>query len=500
MTIIPLQLPPGIVRGANPDDAPGRWYDGNLVRWRDGVMEPVGGWERINPAPASTPVRKLHQWRDNKNLLHLVAGSDEKLRDQNEGAWSVITPADFVGFNSSDILAGYGTALYGRETFGTPRQGPTRLQPVHHAWSFANWGEDLLVVASSDGRLFQHPAATPGAVMTVVSGAPISNRGVLVTNERHAMLLQPGGEARSIGWCSRENLNDWDFASLTNTAGILPLHAESPLMSFTLVREGVLIWSETEAFLARYVGLPYIYGYDSLGSANLYAPNAFAEFDGKGAWMDQAGFMLYQGGSITTLPCPLADYVFHTIDPTWGPRNAHAYVNGVFNEIWWHYPARGSTECTDFVMWNYVENWWSMGKLSRSAGFASGAGPNPILGSPDGNIYTHETGWTYDGFDAAGNIYISSGTLNVADGEQAMHISQLIPSNGSNYDAADYTIYSRMTPAQAEAVNGPYAARPDGYVDIRAMGRDLRVRIAATRAGDWSIGRIRMKVATGGRR
>lgn len=52
MTFLPLQLPPGIVRDANPDDAPGRW--------REGVMDPVGGWARMtSTAFASTPEPSL---------------------------------------------------------------------------------------------------------------------------------------------------------------------------------------------------------------------------------------------------------------------------------------------------------------------------------------------------------------------------------------------------------------------------------------------------------
>ena len=77
-----------------------------------------------------------------------------------------------------------------------------------------------------------------------------------------------------------------------------------------------------------------------------------------------------------------------------------------------------------------------------------------------------------------------------------------MPSNGGNYELTSYTIYSRMTPNGAERIFGPYNSRSDGYVDCRAIGRDLRIRINARDGGDWSIGRLRMKVgsAMGGRR
>ena len=85
-------------------------------------------------------------------------------------------------------------------------------------------------------------------------------------------------------------------------------------------------------------------------------------------------------------------------------------------------------------------------------------------------------------------------------GEDHAHITQLIPSNGGNYSMTDYTIFTRLTSTGAERTFGPYSSRADGYVDTRAVGRDIRLKVAAAAAGDWSIGRLRMKVAAGGKR
>lgn len=46
MPNVPLKLPPGMSRPGTVYDARGRWYDGNLVRWYDGVLQPIGGWRR----------------------------------------------------------------------------------------------------------------------------------------------------------------------------------------------------------------------------------------------------------------------------------------------------------------------------------------------------------------------------------------------------------------------------------------------------------------------
>ena len=81
-----------------------------------------------------------------------------------------------------------------------------------------------------------------------------------------------------------------------------------------------------------------------------------------------------------------------------------------------------------------------------------------------------------------------------------MNITQLVPSNGGNYNLTKYTLFTRMTPYGSERQYGTYNTRSDGYVETRATGRDVRIRICANDAGDWSIGRLRMKISAGGRR
>lgn len=574
MTFMPVQIPPGIVRGASPDDAPGRWFDGSLIRWRDGIMEPVGGWSVITATPLGSMPRRIHQWRRNNNIVMTVVGCDDHLYSDNSGTYTNVAPSALVGLSSSSTL-GYGTTSYGTGAYGTARTGTSDLTPGREAWSFANWGEDLLAVCSTDGRLLYYTSGSPStqvktvgvysissisrtsnvttvttstahnltsgdavqiagvtdatynvssAVVTVTSttaftysntgtngsssggtvrdiSVPVGNRAVLVTPERHVMMIGVGGNTRQIGWSSREDYTDWNFTSTTNTAGSLELQAKTPLFSACIVREGTLVWSQDQIFLVRYVGLPFIYGYDTLSSTKLYAPNSYAEFDGKCVWMTNNGFSIYEGGTVRPLPCPLSDYIFSTIDTSYGPRRAHAVVNGNFSEIWFFYPSAGQTECDRFVMWNWKDDWWSMGALGRTAAYPAGVTGNPVMTGSDKKLYRHEDGWSYDTFDWQSNIYATTATLNMPDAEQNLTVTQLLPSNGGNYNRTNYTFYSKLAPSGPERTFGPYTGRSDGYVDCRVTGRDVRIKVAANSTGDWSIGRMRLKVGSaGGRR
>jgi hypothetical protein len=479
-----------------------------------------------------------------------------------------VAPADLVGITSYSG-GGFGSGLFGTGTFGTPRSGTTALSPRREIWSLSNWGEDMLAVCSTDGRLFYYDASavttdatvvgvysistisratnvstivtsvphnlTTGDVVAVAgvtdatynttsasvtvtnsttftyanTGAngsssggtardrsiPTNNRAVIVTPERHAMLLSD----RRVSWSSREDYLDFDFASTTNTAGFLDLQTETPLVNWVGVREGTLVWSGNRAFLLRYVGLPFVYGADELGSTRIFGPNAFAEFEGKAVWMDASGFTIYDGGAIRPLPCPLSDYIFSNIDPIYGPLRTHASVNGKFDEIWFYYPSVGATECNRLLIWNYTENWWSIGALGRTSAFRAGVTEYPIMTGLDNHLYQHENGWSYDTFDIS-NIFATSGTLNMPDAETNLVINQLLPSNGGNYALTNYTFFSRLAPSGAERTFGPYPSRNDGYVDCRVSGRDVRIKVSAAAPGDWSIGRMRLKVGSGGGR
>jgi hypothetical protein len=527
----------------------------------------------VTTTALGSTARLIHQWKANNSLTMTLIGCDAHLYADNSGTYVDVAPADLVALNSS-TGGGYGASTYGSSTYGTARTGTSSLTPRREAWTFANWGEDVLGVASSDGRLLYFDASSPSTDVTVVGvyvistisrtsnvttivtttphnlttadlvkiagvtdatfnissvsvtvtnsttftyantgtngsssggsvqdlAVPTGNRAVVVTPERHAVLIGAGNQPRRVAWSSREDYTDWNFTSTTNTAGFLDLQVETNLVTGTGVREGTLVWSMNRVVLMRYVGLPFIYGFDELGTTSIYSPNAFAEFDGRCVWLDSSGFMIYEGGSMKPLACPLTDYIFSDIDPLYGPRVSHASINGKFDEVWFYYPSNGSTECDRYVVWNWAENWWSMGTLARTAAIGAGVGAYPLMTGTDNHLYQHEDGWTYDTFVCANNVFIASGTINLPGVEQSMNITQLVPSNGGNYDLTKYTLFTRMTPNGAERQFGPYYSRSDGYVDTRATGRDVRIRICANDAGDWSIGRLRMKISAGGRR
>lgn len=343
-------------------------------------------------------------------------------------------------------------------------------------------------------------STTINAYAPTTTGAPEGNTAVIVTPERHVMAIGVAGNPRRIGWSSREDHTDWDFASDTNTAGFLDLRTRTPLLKAFQVREGTLVFSYSDVFLIQYVGDPYIYGgTDPISDASMFNPNTVATFDGKAAWFQRNGFRLYSGGFVQTLPCPILSDIIEDMDPTYGPFRMHGGQLGTHPEIWWFYPSNGSTECDRYVVWNFVENWWAWGARARSAMHGAEAYRLPYMGAPDGHMYEHETGWLDNGASRVGSCWIESGALSI--GGDAIHdINQMQIATGHGYDMVEATVYGRYTPEGAEETFGPYSPREDGYTDCRTSARTSRLRFVNARDGRFGIGTIKLDVAVNGDR
>jgi len=575
MPLVPITLPPGVVKPATPLLAKGRYWDANLIRWRSNKLLPVGGWDRITATPLASSVRALFPWTDNSNEAWLLIGCDTKLYANKGTVYTDVTPANFSplagdgGYGSWD----YGALLYGDDTDATYPRPASQLNPPSFTWTMDNWGEDVLSVASSDGRLFvYHPNDSQAGVVgfsvitsisrtsnvvtvttslyhtfkvgqsvviadvtntsfngtfTITSvpsvttftyaqsgtnatssggtvthlGTPVANQGVVVTPERHCVLFGLDGNPRRVGWSDAEDYTEWDFASATNTAGFFDLDTQSRIVMATSVREGTIIWTEDEAWLMRYIGLPYIYGFERIGfGCGLIAPRAFATFSGRCVWMGRENFWIYDGGYVKPLPCDVGDYVINNMDPTAGAVYTHGAENGLFPEVWFWYPSNGSPNADQYVCFSYAEGWWSIGSITRTAATGAGVFDYPIAADENYDLFYQESGWTNNGASLVGERWVESGSLNLQQGNNVMMVKQALTDSGYGYNSTQLQFYTSFTPEGTETLSSVYTPRSDGYTDVRVTGREMRLRLEATQDAPWSIGETRLDlVPRGGR-
>ena len=122
--------------------------------------------------------------------------------------------------------------------------------------------------------------------------------------------------------------------------------------------------------------------------------------------------------------------------------------------------------------------------MSRSAGITSSYTSHPIMA--DGlTAYQHEYGAVYGG--APEPPWAETFDLNIASGAQLSTVKQLIPDVDGVTRGVRYSLFYRNARANTldangdviapERQTGKQAIRPDGYVDFRTTGRDIRLRI-----------------------
>jgi hypothetical protein len=92
---MPLQkflFNPGINKEGTAYTAEGGWFDGNLVRFRKGLPEKIGGWAKNSLNAYKGTGRKLHAWVNLQGTKFLGIGTRLKLYIQEGDAFNDITP------------------------------------------------------------------------------------------------------------------------------------------------------------------------------------------------------------------------------------------------------------------------------------------------------------------------------------------------------------------------------------------------------------------------
>jgi hypothetical protein len=497
MPRIPLALPPGSGRRATPQETRQAWWDMSLVRWVGNELMPIGGWKQLpGIALAGVPCALL-AWRDNAMRRWVAAAALGQVQVWDGQGGTVLSPLDFVVGAAAGIADGYGVGDYGMEPYGVHRS----LEPEQFvaapgdSVSLDNWGEDLLFMGSADGRLFQWTPNLPvvnGPV--VVANAP-RGRGVIVTEERHIVVFGADGDPRRVSWCSQELPTDW-ATTATNTAGSLQLRSTGSAVAARRVAEGVLIFCDDDVHLLRYVGTPYIYGLQRVGSGcGPAGPQAMVAASGRCIWWSAHTFWKWDGG-LAPLDCPLAEFLDEDVNPVYRGMT-YGWHNGLFPEITWGYCSPAHSTPDSYITWHYGRDQWWTGKWDRTAGCEPGAFGLPLLGRTDGLIFQHETGWLDDGNPRGALVYAETGDLQDGEGDTGLFLEGLAP-DLKFPEMVCFQLLGQWEPEGPEDDFGVYQlTRPDGLIDCCLETRSLRFRIEGVGDGPWALGRVRLLARPG---
>lgn len=335
-----------------------------------------------------------------------------------------------------------------------------------------------------------------------------------------------GQDKMIVRWSDSSDPTNWDIADTTKTSGEQRLSSGSYIVTAAQNREEVLIWTDASLFTMSYVGPPYGYGFNLVGSNfDIIGPNSKVIAGSVAYWMGTNNFYMYNG-KIEPMPCTVRDYVFLDISIEDGDKVYCSSDTGN-NEIIWFYPSKsqgpvGAREVDRYVVYNYVEEAWYYGSLARTAWIDRRGHENPRAVSPDGYLYDQESGFDDGSTSPASpiNAYIQSSPIEIEDGNNFLFINRVIPdltfrnSEGNNgtQPSVQFTIKPQDYPGGAigagdeRTVTRNSAAtlnvnRFTNQVFTRLRARSVALRVESDVTGvSWRLGTPRFDMRQDGRK
>jgi hypothetical protein len=391
-------------------------------------------------------------------------------------------------------------------------------------WSLDNFGEDLIGTVLDGGTFIWDTSSGVTTRATAVANAPTTSRLSLVsTPDRHLLLM---GTESTIGtpssqddllirFSDQENINTYQ-PTAENTAGSLRIADGSRIMAAERSRGQILIWTDTSLHSMQFIGPPFTFGLRQLGqNCGIIGSHAGVDLNGVSYWMSQDSFYLFDG-TVKKLPCSVEQFVFNNINLT-ASENSFVGHNGEFNEVLWFYPKADSNQINAVVAYNYAEQVWWTGTLSRTTFIDREVFDNPvateydtsatannetILGLTSGasQMYLHETGNDADG--EAMTAYLKSGVVQIGQGDDFSFVSKLIPDiqNQSGTLNLDFEFLRYPNDANAVTKSTSFTSGTE-KVDLRGRGRQFTANIVSNTTGTaWRLGTMRFDIQPDGRR
>jgi hypothetical protein len=423
-------------------------------------------------------------------------------------------------------------------------------------WSLDNLGSSLIALIHN-GECFEWDSDANNATdnrATIITGAPTASRDMLVsTPDRHLVFF---GTEKTIGdktsqddmfirFSSQENINDYTPTAI-NSAGTQRLAAGSRIMGAKLGRNAIYIWSDTSLFTMRFVGTPFTFAYEQVGTnCGLIGQNAAVEVDGAAYWMSDNGFFRF-AGKLESMDCLVEDYVYDDLNTT-SNQLVYCGINNLFGEITWFYPTSTSNVNTRSVTYSYLDStakrpiWFTNAStlyprstwqdsavfgLPHATKYDAGDDVSfDVIGNTEGvTIYLeHETGVnqqlagvapvaipaniTSGDYDITQKV-VKGAASNLADlrgdGEFIMRISRIVPDfiSQQNNVVAQLDVRDFPNDAASSSPLGPFTLTPTtSKIDTRARGRAIALTISNTAVDtSWKLGTFRLDIQSGGRR
>jgi hypothetical protein len=422
------------------------------------------------------------------------------------------------------------------------------------SWSLDNYGQ-LLVATVKNGATYTWNPSIPGALQTratIISNAPTASICSVVSDrDRHLFLF---GTETTIGdptsqdpmfirFSNQEDFNTWN-PTVTNTAGTFRLDTGNEIIGAIQGKDYIFVLTDQAAYMIQFVGPPFTFSVRQVGTnCGCIGQHAMVFAQGAVFWMGFGGGFFAFDGTVKQIPSLVEDFVFTDIGDNLGinydaSQITYAYHNSLYNEVGWFYAKAGATQLDRNVVYNFVDNTWAVGSLTRTTYQDSVTFDLPYAtqyitnGTPTfptingvSNLYGSTKYWAQETgvneVDASGNAtaiaaYVKSGDYDISeqgiggDGQLIMRVKRFIPDFKNLEGNAKITLFFRDYPANSEStpsttpplITGPFTITSStDKVDTRVRGRQVSLKIENDAVGEtWRYGTLRLDIEAGGRR
>jgi len=442
-----------------------------------------------------------------------------------DGSYQVNVGLDTTVAGNGWGAGGYGGVNADLTTFGWGEAANTGTTGEIRLWTHDNFGEDLLI-NPRDGAIFywdKSDGVTSRAVLlsnrSGASDVPSIAKQIMVSDiDRHIVVFGANTIGTTIQdpllirFGSQESLVDFTPAT-TNTAGDLRLSSGSTFVQAVETKQQILVFTDTSLFSMRFIGPPFTFGLQELSkNITIMSPKSAVAVDDVVFWMGKENFYIYTGRA-QQIACTVRDKVFLDFNFSQTDKVV-AGINAQWSEVWWFYPSASSEENDKYVIYNYANQIWYYGTLSRTAWHDRGVRQFPI-GAGSQYLFNHENGNDDDG--SAMTASVESSQMDIGDGYQYSFIRQLIPDvsfDGSTAGGSDpnltFTMQSRTGPGSTydnnsggtstRTATSPVEQFTD-VINIRLRGRSFSMKLESTDQGvAWKLGTPRIDIRPDGRK
>lgn len=433
-----------------------------------------------------------------------------------------------TGLDTAVFGTGWGADPWGSGGWGSP--ATTTIPGAQlRVWSQDNFGEDL-VFCPRDGGIYYWSKSSGVAVRAVnisdLAGAnstPTVAKVVLVSErDRHVLAFGCDTEASpgvqdplAIRFSSQENITDWQTRP-DNTAGELRIGSGSEIIAAVQTKQQVFVLTDSSAHTVQYIGSPFTFGLSEVSTnTTVIGQNAAVAVGDAVYWMGVGEFYVYNG-AVSQLPCDVKEYVFSDLNVDQALKVVCG-TNNSFGEVWWFYPSASSQNVDRYVVYNYQQQIWYYGTLSRTCWLDRGVESIPVAASPDHALYFHEVGFDDGSVEPALPIsaYIESSQMSLGEGDQFVFLRRLIPDltfrdSTAASPTATFTLKTRNFPGgnylqtNSKDVVKTASVPVEQFTDqvfVRLRGRSFAFRIDSEDLGvTWRLGSPRVEVQPDGMR